>query len=400
MKIAMFSDNFYPELSGISDSIIALAKELAKQGHKIRFYAARYTRQNYLKVNLKPEEIDLGPNIEVERLFSVPFPSATGQGRFAIPIGTSVRSLRKWQADIIHTNHVGGIGLEAIIASRRLHIPFIGTSHTPFREFMKYSPIRTKWATNKMLRYVSWYYNQCDFVTAPSNFLFKEMIDYGLKKPHIVLSNPINPEEFRPVEQAHKLELKEKLKFMGPTIIYTGRLAPEKKVDVLIRAFAIVKKTIPEATMIIVGHGVSDKSLKQLAHDLNVENSVNFLGFVNQEKFTELYQAADIFAVASTAEMQCLSMMNAMLSELPVIGVNAGALPEYINDRNGFVVEPGDYNAMAEKILYLIQNPEQATQLGRQGREYAKQFSSSNIAKEWLMIYEQAIASSQQPLKQ
>lgn len=391
MKIAIFSDNFYPELSGIADSIIALAQELAKQGHKIRFYAAKYSRKNYLKVNKKFKEIDLGPNIEVRRLFSVPMSSPTSQGRFAIPIGTSIHSLRAWQADVIHTNHVGGIGLEAIIASRRLNIPLVGTSHTPFREFMKYSPIRTEWATNKMLRYVSWYYNQCDFVTAPSNFLFKEMIDYGLKKPHSVLSNPINPEEFRPAEQTRKSELRKKLNLKGPIIIYTGRLAPEKHVDIIIQSFAIVKKTIPDAELVIVGHGVSDESLKQLVKDLNIEHSVKFLGFVNQEKFTELYQASDIFAVASTAEMQCLSMMNAMLSELPVIGVNAGALPEYINSQNGFVVEPGDYKTFAEKILYLIQNPEEAVKLGQQGREYAQQFSGPNIAKEWLLIYEKAI---------
>lgn len=392
MKIAFFSDNFYPELSGISDSIIALGKELAKQGHQIRFYAARYTNKNYQKVNQEFKEIDLGPNIEIKRLFSIPISAGTGQGRFAIPIGASLRSLRNWRPDIIHTNNVGGVGLEAIIASRRLHIPLIGTSHTPFREFMEYSPIRTEWATNKMLRYVSWYYNQCDFVTAPSNFLFKEMVDYGLKKPHRVLSNPINPEEFHPAEPAKKTELREKLNFKGPSIIYTGRLAPNKKVEILIRSLAIVKQTVSEAELIIIGNGVSEVALKQLARDLRVENDVKFLGFVNQEKFTELYQAADIFAVASTAEMQCLSMMNAMLTELPVVGVRAGALPEYINDQNGFVVEPGDYKAMAEKILYLIQNPNEAAQLGQQGREYAQQFSGPNIAKEWLAIYEKVIA--------
>lgn len=387
----MFSDNFYPELSGISDSIITIAKEFAKQGHQIRFYVPRHPRRNYIKTGHKPREIELGPNIEVKRLFSIPIPTPTGQGRFVIPTGAAKRSLRDWQPDVIHTHHFGGVGLEAIIATRYLKIPLIGTNHTPFREFMKYSPIHTEWAINKMLKYVSWYYNRCDFVTAPSGFLFKEMLDYGFNKPHTILSNPIYPEEFTPAEQSRKLELRKRFGFTGPTLIYSGRLAPEKHIDIIIRSFAIIRQTISNAGLVIIGHGVADKSLKKLARDLNIENDVKFLGFVGQETFVEAYQAADIFVVASTAETQCLSMMNAMLSELPVIGVRAGALPEYINDSNGFIVEPGDYHAFTEKILYLIKNPDQAIQLGRQGREYAKQFSSPNIAKEWLLIYESVI---------
>lgn len=387
MRIAIFCDNFYPELSGISDSIIATAKGLAAHGHEIRFYVPWHPKRNYRKVGHKPRELDLGSSITVKRLPAILMPAPTGQGRFSLPLGTSLRSLRAWHPDIIHTHHFGGAGLEAVIASRLLKVPLIGTNHTPFREFMQYTPIHTAWAVNTMLRYVSWYYNKCVFVTAPSHFLFQEMIDYGFKKPHRSLSNIVHPEEYQPVDDMRKAELRQRFSLHGPTIIYAGRLAPEKHVDVIIQALSTVVQTSPNARLLIVGHGISEKPLKNLAKDLHLEDHVRFLGYVGQETLAEAYQAADIFAVTSTAEMQCLSMMNAMLCELPVIGVRAGALPEYINGANGFVVEPGDHQDLAQKILFLINNPEEAKLLGHQGRSFAEQFSSPNITEEWLTIY-------------
>ena len=67
MRIAIFSDNFYPELSGISDSVIALSKELAKRGHFVHFYAPRYSAAEFAKSNLPTREIDLGPQVSITR---------------------------------------------------------------------------------------------------------------------------------------------------------------------------------------------------------------------------------------------------------------------------------------------------------------------------------------------
>ena len=99
-----------------------------------------------------------------------------------------------------------------------------------------------------------------------------------------------------------------------------------------------------------------------------------------------------MFAIASTAEMQSLSMMKAMATGLPVIGVNAWALPEYINENNGFVLEPGDFQGIAEKIIFLFENPEKRKILGKGGLEFVQKFSPSAIAGEWRRIYTKVCA--------
>ncbi|MEK7193549.1 MAG: hypothetical protein AAB652_02050, partial [Patescibacteria group bacterium] len=78
MKIAVFSDNFYPELSGIADSIITTGEELAKRGHAVHFFAPRYSMANYATVNRIPKEIDPGKGAGVTRFASFPFPTGTG----------------------------------------------------------------------------------------------------------------------------------------------------------------------------------------------------------------------------------------------------------------------------------------------------------------------------------
>ena len=83
MRIAMFSDNFYPEMSGISDSIIESARELAKLGHQVDFYAARYSAKDFATYKVAFEELDLGENVKIHRFFAFRYPAPTGQGRMA-----------------------------------------------------------------------------------------------------------------------------------------------------------------------------------------------------------------------------------------------------------------------------------------------------------------------------
>lgn len=392
MKIAIFSDNFYPETSGISDSIITLAKELAKDGHKIRFYAPKYSRKNFAIVDLKPIEIELGKNISVKRMFSFPYPnSPTRQARIVIPALWRWLDVKKFKPDIIYSQLFFGVGLEALIAAKLLKVPFVGTSHTPMSEFMNYSPIKSKKITNLMLKYVNWYYGKCDFITTPSCAIINEMKEMGFRKKAQVISNPIDLFHFSKPALEKKQALKKKYGLSNFTIISAGRLAPEKHLDDIIKAVRIAKKNIPEINLVLTGRGSAEEPLKELAKKLHLEQEVKFLGFVEFHELVELYQASDVFVVASTAEAQCISMMQGMASGIPVIGVRAHALPEYINSENGFIVEPHDFKALAEKIEILHKDPEKREWLGQGGLYFVKKFSIGNVTAEWKIFLNKVV---------
>ncbi|PIS31836.1 MAG: hypothetical protein COT41_00855 [Candidatus Portnoybacteria bacterium CG08_land_8_20_14_0_20_40_83] len=392
MRIAIFSDNFYPELSGVSDSIINLAKELVKFGHQVVFFVPKYSLKNFKKSGLPKRELDLGKSVKIYRLGSIPFSGSSSQARMVLPSLWRWLKVKKINPDIIHTQLIYGVGLEALTAAKFLKIPLVGTNHTYLREFIRYSPIHAEWFKTYALHYDAWYYNCCDYVTAPSNCVFDEMVKNGFLKPHQVISNPIDTESFLPGSERKRLEAKKEFKLTPSTIFYPGRIAAEKKIDVIVRALAIVKEKIPDVNFAIAGHGNSLSNLKILIQELGLDRNVKIFGILDKPTLVRLYQGCDIFAIASTSETQSITMLQAMACGLPVVGVNSLALPEYINSKNGLLVEAGDYKAMAEKIIYLFQNHSKMQELGQGGHKFAQNFSAENIARQWEKIYSKVIA--------
>ncbi|MBI2888719.1 MAG: glycosyltransferase [Candidatus Liptonbacteria bacterium] len=392
MRIAVFSDNFYPELSGISDSIITTARELAERGHAIRFFAPKYAPRDYRKVGLPLEEQNLHERISVTRFSSFPYGGPSGQARIVIPTGLRTYLVRQFKPDIIHAHMIFGVGFEGLIASRVLQCPFIGTNHTPLTEFMKYSPVRSKWFTSLLLSYNSWYYNRCAFVSSPASEIFEEMGRYGFHAPHAVVSNPIDCSLFHPMD-GDRATLKREFGLSPFTILYAGRLAPEKRIDNLLDAFAACAKNLPGATVAIVGKGPSEAMLRAHAEKLGIGDRVRFLGFLkNAEVLARAYRASEVFAIMSPAETQSIVAMQALACGIPAIGSQAWGIGEYLNKAGQLTVEPGDKEKLAEHLVTLFQNPQLRAELGAKGRAFAETISTSAIAEEWERIYEEVLA--------
>ncbi len=393
MRIAIYSDNFYPELSGIADTIVASGKELAKRGHLINYFVPKYSKKNYDLLKLPYEEVFLHKNIKITRFPSFSFPTGTKQSRFVIPTGLGSISLKKFNPDVIHTNLIAGVGMEAFLDAKLLRKPLVGTNHTPIVQFLSYSPLKGKLVQNAVSRYDAWYYSQCEFVSSPSSPVLNEMKKYGFNAPSGVVPNPVDVETFKPVKS--KAELKKGYGISDFSLFYAGRLAPEKKVDMMIKAAANLKKNIPEINVVIAGRGSSEQDLKKLIEDSGLSNNSKFFGFIESpQKFARLYNANDIFVMMSVAETQSISMMNAMACEMGVVSTNAWGLKDYAKDGvNSLVVEPDDQKALEEKIIHLYKNQKEMEKLGKQAREYVCQFSPEKIAKMWEDAYKAAIES-------
>lgn len=387
----MFSDNFYPELSGITDTIMTTGRELARRGHFVDYYAPYYSSKNYEMLR-RERNPDMGPRITIHRLPSLPFAAGTGQGRAVIPIGTSLFSLRKLKPDVIHFHLIFGAGLEALLAAKILKKPLVGTNHTPITEFLHYSPIQAPWFKKLAAGYDSWFYNHCQFVSSPAQTVFDAMKSFDTNIPHNPVSNPVNLDFFKPT--GAKRALKKKFHIPGFAVIYVGRLAVEKNIAATIQAIARLKKKIPDINFVIVGKGAYEKELRKLAKSLNVEHLIKFFGFLpSTEALAEAYNACDAFAIMSTAETQSIAAMQALACRVPVIAANAWGLKEYIKPGVGFLVEPEDIETLAEKILYLYKNPKRREMMGKEGEKYVAKFSIENIGNTWEQIYEKVIKS-------
>lgn len=388
MRIAFFADNFYPELSGIADSILITGKELTKRGHEVVFVGPHYTPKNYSSAHrqhTKKDGQEFVNGMRAVRLPSLPLPlSPTGQSRIAIPTGASFEFLSKFKPDIIHTNSPYGCGWEAVRAAKKFKVPLVGTNHTPIEEFYPLAP-------TLMRRFDAWYYNHCSFVTTPFAKLIERMREVGFSKPARALANPVVRSIFNPPSDHERMTIQAKLNLPGPTLLYVGRVATEKHIDLVLHSVAKLLPQFPTIKFVITGHGIEVANLQTLAQKLGIAEHVLFTGFIPPENLALYYKAADMFVIMSTADSQSIAMMQAYASAVPAIGARAHGLPDYIPENVGFLVEPGNIEQLTEKIKELLTDEDMRVRMGQAAHAFIDQMSPEKIAEEWEEIYKKAL---------
>lgn len=383
----MFSDNFYPELSGISDSIITTGSELTRRGHTVVYYAPHYSQKDFRVTGL-PDVPTIGPGMPIHRLPSVHYKAGTGQTRAVLPLLTSLPSLIAFKPDVIHFHHIFGAGIEAVFASKILGKPLVETVHTPILEFFFYSLVQTDWMRRFTVHYDAWFYNRSDFVSSPTRTIFESMPFTDSAIPHRPVSNPINIERFRPAPAAGRGTDTKQRPF---TILYTGRLAEEKNIHLVIRAAAAAQKDIPDLRIILVGKGAYEAELRTLVRTLGMERAVTFAGFVSDEELPSFYAQSDVFAIMSTAETQCIAAMQAFACGIPVIATDTWGFKDYVVPGTGYLMQPGDVEGLSEKLVFLYRHPAERKKMGAAGQKHVAQFSIPAVADTWEKIYKEVI---------
>jgi glycosyltransferase involved in cell wall biosynthesis len=379
----MFSDYFFPELGGIQDSIAITARALGRRGHLVDIHAPRYGRRDHDIVGVRRAEPDLGPNVRIRRRASLPFPSSTRQSRAAMVSPLSWLGLRRAAPDVIHVHSFFGLGLEALLDGALLRLPVVGTNHTTVAGFGPHIPVSVTSAAN----YVLWFYNKCDHVTAPSRSVFDELGVAKLRPPCSIVSNPIDTALFAPAPE-QRAALKARFGLTGPTIVYAGRLGPEKNIDILFRAVAGLARGGVAGSLAIAGHGSHEAALRSLATELGIESRVKFLGTLTQAELAALFQAGDVFTIMSTSETQSMALLQAMASGLPVVAANSRALPEFVTEGNGRLVNADDETALTSVLRDLLDTPEQRRALGAGGLRSAREYGVETVCDSWEAIYE------------
>jgi glycosyltransferase involved in cell wall biosynthesis len=135
-----------------------------------------------------------------------------------------------------------------------------------------------------------------------------------------------------------------------------------------LHAAALVRAQLPEAHFLVVGDGPCRPSLTQLAGRLNLKKAVHFLG--TRSDVPEVLSAMDVLLLTSHMEANPVSILEAMASEKPVVATRVGSVPETVRDgQTGYLVEPGDASALAQRTIELLSDPKHAQTLGRGGRE-------------------------------
>jgi glycosyltransferase involved in cell wall biosynthesis len=155
----------------------------------------------------------------------------------------------------------------------------------------------------------------------------------------------------------------------------------------LLRAVALLHEAGCRADLAIAGHGSDEPALRALAGELGIIGRVRFLGTLAQDALAGLLRVSDIFAMPSTSETQSMVLVQAMASGIPVVAANARALPEFVTDANGALVDQHDAGALAGVLRDLIAAPDLRRALGAEGRRCAEMHDTETVADEWERLY-------------
>ena len=390
-----------PHSTGFEGHIFHISKHTVQAGHRVTILDRRYSKED-----LAVEYMD---NIEVARLDVKQIHLGSRMPRFFSLI---VNELNQLLLSLKVSEYIRKRGEEFDIV--HLHLTLMGNIlaqlHRKIRRKMIYTCHVNLWGAslNQLglipqltLALDSFLMRRVGQVIAQSEEIKESFISGGKVKPEMisVISEGVDVQLFNP--NVNTDEIKAEYGLTGKVVVlFVGRLSRTKGIEYLIRATNILVNDwdYRDIIFLLVGPDVVREAIDQPIDmegllrfmDKNqLRQNVVFLGGFPHEELRKFYAACDIFILPSVVDIFGLVVTEALASGRPVVGTRVGAIPAQIKDGwNGFLIDPGDELQIAEKIKYLVDNPEERTRMGANGRRYAEQeFDWEKVAEKLVAIY-------------
>ena len=325
MRIGLFTDTYFPQVSGVATSIRTLKTELEKQGHAVFIFTTT------------DKDVNRYEDWQIIRIPSLPF-FAFKDRRLAFRGFTKALEIAKqYQLDIIHTQTEFSLGLLGIWIARELKIPVIHTYHTQYEDYVHYIA-KGLLIRPSMVKYlVRGFLHDVDGVICPSEIVRDLLSDYKVKVEKRVIPTGIELAKFdRPEigpEHLRDLRLKLGIKEDEKMLLSLSRVSYEKNIQAVLSAFAEVLKEEQKVKLVVAGDGPYLNNLKEQAQELQIEEYVVFTGMIAPSETALYYKAADFFISASTSETQGLTYLESLASKTPIIAHGNPYLDNLINDK-------------------------------------------------------------------
>lgn len=368
MRILIASDLHYPTINGVATFSRNLAKGLADRGHEVLVIAPSQTGK-------KCKEVD--GNHVIVRTVSVPFPFYQNFRISLNPFREVKKIIKDFDPDVIHIQMLLGVGQAAMRYGNKMGIPIVSTNHAMPENLMDnlrlLAPV-SRPINYIMKEYYARFHLKADYVTLPTQSAI-DMFNMNDRTtvPIEPVSNGVDLARFEPGSITPELAEKFGLPTDAPIVSYIGRVDAEKHIPVLVKAFVQVRETVPEAHLLIVGDGTEFKELQNLVRRHGITRHVTMTGRVNDEDLVALHKVGAVYCMPSPAELQSIATLEAMASGQPIVAVDAGALKELCqNERNGYLCDLDDDDAIATGVLAIITNPELREKFSQESLKIAK----------------------------
>jgi len=379
MRIVIFSNAYKPTVSGVVTSIALFRRGLIEAGHEVHIIAPEYTdfedEEPYV---FRFPALDLSEQVDISLVMPL-----------KAPMTPTVRGIKP---ALLHSQHPILMGDLAVGFARDLNLPLVFTFHTPYDEYARqYVPIVGELASLVTEQIVRRYLGKCTHVVAPTSSV-RDLIlrDYAADVPVTVVPTPVD------LGQYHDLDPQRIRSALGlenaELLLYTGRLAAEKNLDFLLRAFARVAATRSQARLLLVGKGPHERRMQRTVRKLGLGERVVFTGPIPHSEVPHYAAAADLFVFPSLIDVQPLVLIESMAAGTPVVAMEAPG-PADVLSRGGGLLAPPQEDAFAAAVLELLSDEPRRRAMGEQAAQAAQRYNIPSATARLVAVYEEAIAA-------
>jgi len=385
MRIGMMADAYKPYVSGVTSYIDLNKRALEDLGHEV--YVFTFGDSN--KQDEDPRVI-LNPGL----------PLANTGFYLSLRYKTAAKKLLQ-SMDVVHVHHPFLSGRLALRYCRHKQIPIIFTNHTRYDLYAQARlPLMPKEVSDGLLHsYMPDFCDAVDLVISPSRGMEKVLRQYGVESHIEVVPNGADLKPFhkaKPISRAefgfHKDDI---------LLVYMGRIAPEKNLEFLLQAFAGVARAIPNVHLLVLGAGQKeyDDELRALPSQLQINERVHFAGMILYTQLPAYLAMCDVFVTTSVTEVHPYSVIEAMASGLPVVGIDSPGVGDSITDGETGLLSTDSLSAYTAKLTLLCLNKDLQKKMSAAVLKASEQFSIERTTKIMLRHYER-LTQNTKPIKQ
>lgn len=398
MNIALFSDCYYPTKNGVVTVVIQLRNILERMGHHVVIVTVE---------NSKLEEKKPGGDPCIFRTPSIPLGLGTDQFIGFPHKSKIIKFLKQHKIELIHSHTEFYIAHAAKITARALHIPAIVTTHTMWEDFYPYYLPMAKLIPVKLVRKITKrlykkFYAIINVSEKAQNYFKQPWMLPDI--PSAIIPNAIDTSAFER-EKDTKEDLENMRKNWGidkndTLLLFVGRIGEEKRVFELLNiCMNVIKKSREHVKALFVGNGSALNDMKNQVRQSNMGDSIIFTGFVSWTQLHTYYRMSDIFVTASLSEMHSMTILEAMICELPVVVRDDVSYHDtIINETNGFLTASDD--EMETRILELTEDKGKRKKFGKNSLKLSRNFSLEVHGRKTEIFYEEVLKAYPGPLNE
>ena len=388
MRIGIFTDSYYPHISGVSTSIKILKEGVEAMGHKVFIVAPNLDNNKFIYD--KKNKIIYLPGIK------------TGLYKLKITEFYSQKAMKiiknDWCLDVIHSQSEFGIGYFSRIVAKKLNLPVVHTYHTLYDDYTHYIfHGHFNKAIKRIVYKLTTYYcdKNCDELIVPTDKI-KELFKnkYQITRKMSVIPTGIDIKKFYKTNTLKKkaVELRKKYNIKSDDFIIgsVGRVAAEKSFDKTLYTLVDLIKINNKIKFMLIGDGPEIDNIKNIIKKLKLEKNVILTGLIDYELIPAYYQVFNVMVSFSKTETQGLTIIEGLAASLPVVCVDDYSFRSMVqNNYNGFLFNSDD--EYQKYILSLVNNKELYKTISMNAKNSVYSYSKEVFASRVLKVYHEAI---------